>query len=115
MEKYCELKEGCLTVYVPKELDHHQASMLKAEADLMIEACHVRRLVFDFSQTEFMDSSGIGVIIGRCRSMGYYGGEVSAQNLNGRLKKIFLVSGLHKLMRTSAVEKSEDGKGMENL
>lgn len=79
MEKYCELKEGCLTVYVPKELDHHQASMLKAEADLMIEACHVRRLVFDFSQTEFMDSSGIGVIIGRCRSMGYYGRGVCTE------------------------------------
>lgn len=102
MEKYCEQKGSCLMVYVPKELDHHEASRLKMEADLMIDTCQVRELIFDFSQTEFMDSSGIGVIIGRSRKMGYYGGEVYAQNLNGRLKKIFQVSGLHKLIRTDA-------------
>lgn len=98
MEKYCELQEGSLIVYVPKELDHHEANRLKMETDLMIDAYHVRKLVFDFSRTEFMDSSGIGVIIGRSRNMGYYGGEVVARNLNGRMKKIFQVSGLHTLI-----------------
>ena len=105
MEKYCELSEGCLMIHVPKELDHHEANQLKMEADLMIDACQVRKVIFDFSQTEFMDSSGIGVIIGRCRNMGYYGGEVYARNLNERLKKIFLVSGLHKLIRTDETER----------
>lgn len=105
MEKYCELKEGCLTVHVPKELDHHEASQMKMEADLLIDACQVKVLVFDFKETEFMDSSGIGVIIGRCRTMGYYGGEVFATNLNGRIKKIFEVSGLHKLIRTDIPNK----------
>ena len=47
-----------------------------------------------------MDSSGIGVIIGRCKSMGFAGGEVSARNLNERLKKIFIVSGLQKIVKT---------------
>lgn len=105
MEKYCELTGNCLTVHVPKELDHHEASQLKMEADLLIDAYHVKMLVFDFGETEFMDSSGIGVIIGRCRNMGYYGGEVYAKNLNDRLKKIFLVSGLHKLIKTDMPEK----------
>lgn len=100
MEKYCELQGGSLIVHVPKELDHHQAGMLKMEADLLIDTCQVRELIFDFSGTEFMDSSGIGVIIGRCRNMGYRGGEVYAAHLNERLKKIFLVSGLHKIVRT---------------
>ena len=100
MEHHYELKEGCLTILMPRELDHHQASQLKAEADLLIEAYHVRKLIFDFSGTEFMDSSGIGVIIGRCKSMGFAGGEVSARNLNERLKKIFIVSGLHKIVKT---------------
>lgn len=104
MQKYCELKEDCLMVYVPRELDHHEANQLKQEADLMIQAYHVKRLIFDFTGTEFMDSSGIGVIIGRCRNMSYSGGSVSAQNLNGRLKKIFMVSGLHKLIETSRTE-----------
>lgn len=100
MEHHYELKDGCLIISVPRELDHHQASQMKAEADLLIEAYHVRKLVFDFAGTEFMDSSGIGVIIGRCRNMGFSGGEVSAKNLNDRLRKIFVVSGLHKLMKT---------------
>lgn len=106
MERYCELQEGCLFVYVPKELDHHEASRLRMEADLMIDAYHVKKLIFDFSKTEFMDSSGIGVIIGRCRNIGYYGGEVVAQNLSGRVKKIFQVSGLHTLIRTDETEQN---------
>lgn len=105
MENHYELKDGCLTISVPKELDHHQANLLKTEADLLIEAYQVRELVFDFAETEFMDSSGIGVIIGRSRNMGYYGGKVSAKNLNGRLKKIFMVSGLHKLIKSDMQEK----------
>ena len=112
MGKYCELQEGRLVVHVPKELDHHEASGLKMEADLMIDAYHIKSLVFDFSKTEFMDSSGIGVIIGRCRSMGYYGGKVSAQNLNERLKKIFKTSGLHTLIQVDGLEKNGKGSDM---
>ena len=50
-----------------------------------------------------MDSSGIGVIIGRCKSMGFSGGEVAAANMNERVKKIFMVSGLQKLIRIDTV------------
>lgn len=45
-----------------------------------------------------MDSSGIGVIIGRCRNLGYSGGDVSACNLNDRVEKIFSASGLKKII-----------------
>lgn len=94
-----ELENGCLTICVPKELDHHQANRLRSEADLLIENCHVKKIVFDFSETEFMDSSGIGVIIGRYKNMNFYGGEVQAKNLNGRVEKIFAVSGLKKIIK----------------
>ena len=112
-EKYCELKEGCLLVHVPRELDHHEANQLRQEAERMIDACRVRQLVFDFSRTEFMDSSGIGVIIGRCRTMSYHGGEVFARNLNDRLEKIFRVSGLHKLIQVEQPEGENTQKGNE--
>ena len=55
--------------------------------------------VFDFTETEFMDSSGIGVIIGRCKNLGYSGGDVSACHLNERVDKIFTVSGLKKIIQ----------------
>lgn len=104
MECNYELKDGCLTIGMPKELDHHQAIQLKQEADQLIAEYHVRRLVFDFRDTEFMDSSGIGVLIGRCKNMNYGGGEVHAKNLSERVKKIFVVSGLHKIIKISTKE-----------
>lgn len=105
MECKYELKDGCLTIQVPKELDHHCATQLRAEADLLIESYRVNRLVFDFAGTEFMDSSGIGVLIGRCKNMHFNGGRVEAQNLNDRVQKIFVVSGLHKMI---AIRTEED-------
>ena len=103
MEYKFEMGQGKLRVVVPKELDHHLATQLKEEADLLIETYHVKTLIFDFTNTEFMDSSGIGVIIGRCKSMGFSGGEVAATNMNERVKKIFMVSGLQKLIRVDTV------------
>ncbi len=99
MKNYYEKEDGCLTVFLPKEIDHHEANQVRLETDLLIDAYHVRHLVFDFSETEFMDSSGIGVIIGRCKNLGYQGGEVSAKNLNDRIRKIFSVSGLQKIIK----------------
>lgn len=100
MDNQYEIRDGSLRVFMPRELDHHEAGKLRAQTDLLIENYQIRQLVFDFSQTEFMDSSGIGVIIGRCRNMGYFDGEVVAQNLNERVQKIFTISGLHKIIRT---------------
>lgn len=113
MECHYELKAGCLTISMPRELDHHSAEQLRMEADLLIDSYRVRSLVFDFSGTEFMDSSGIGVLIGRCRNMNYCGGRVKAQHMNDRIQKIFRISGLHKLMDTEAAyDGTEQGNEM---
>ena len=98
MEFKYELENGCLTIRVPKELDHHCATQLRAEADLLIDSYRVNKLVFDFAGTEFMDSS-------RCRNMNYSGGKVVAENMNERIRKIFVVSGLHKLVQMKEGEK----------
>ena len=91
-------EKGSLIIYVPRELDHHQANLLRAQTDLLINTHHVRHLVFDFSHTEFMDSSGIGVLIGRYRNMNFAGGDVTACHLNTRMDKIFTASGLKKII-----------------
>lgn len=96
------MEKGSLIIYVPKELDHHQANLLRAQTDLLINTHHVRHLIFDFSDTEFMDSSGIGVLIGRYRNMSFAGGDVSACHLNARMEKIFTASGLRKIIRIEA-------------
>lgn len=108
MECKYQLKDGCMRIAMPKEVDHHCAEQLRKEADLLIGAYHIRKLVFDFAGTEFMDSSGIGVLIGRCRNMNYCGGSVKAQHMNDRIQKIFRISGLHKLMETEAMLNGND-------
>ena len=60
-----EVQENYLTIYLPKDLDHHSAEEIKREADRLIERGHIRYVIFDFAGTEFCDSSGIGVIIGK--------------------------------------------------
>ena len=98
MEYKFEMGQGKLRVVVPKELDHHLATQLKEEADLLIETYHVKTLIFDFTNTEFMDSSGIGVLIGRSRNSSFSGGQVVATNLSPRVEQIFRISGLQRLI-----------------
>lgn len=107
MEYKFEIKEGRLQVYVPRELDHHCADQLREESELLLDAYQVKTLVFDFSETEFMDSSGIGVLIGRSRNLGFRGGRVIATNLNPRVKQIFQISGLNQLIRVEEGKKGE--------
>lgn len=98
MQTKYEIGDQGLTVWVPKELDHYHADILRAEVEMLIHIHHARNLVFDFGETDFMDSSGIGVLIGRCRNLGYCNGVVYARNLNGRIEKIFQASGLGKII-----------------
>lgn len=98
MQTRYKLEEQGMAVWVPKELDHYQADILRAEVEMLIQLYHVRNLIFDFEETEFMDSSGIGVLIGRSRNLGYRNGIVYARNLNGRIEKIFHASGLKNII-----------------
>ncbi|MEG0805463.1 MAG: anti-sigma factor antagonist [Lachnospiraceae bacterium] len=99
-EKY-EMNQQILTVKVPRELDHHIADRMRGEIEEIMEQHPLERIQFDFTKTEFMDSSGIGVIIGRCRSMGFYGGTVELKNINERVRKIIKMSGLERIVTVS--------------
>ena len=54
-----------LVIHLPKELDHHNAEEIKREADRLLGTRNIRSIIFDFEKTSFMDSSGIGMIMGR--------------------------------------------------
>ncbi len=93
-----EIKGSCLIYHMPKELDHHIAQKLCKELDMLVETSQVTELSLDFSNTEFMDSSGIGVIIGRSKTMQFRSGKISAHNLSHRVKMIFSSAGLNKIV-----------------
>lgn len=99
MEEF-EIINSYLCVRMPKELDHHAATKIRETADKYIEGERVEHVVFDFQYTNFMDSSGIGVIMGRYKKMKTLGGKVFAIHTNERIRKIFQMSGLTKMIET---------------
>ncbi|MBO7208976.1 MAG: anti-sigma factor antagonist [Clostridia bacterium] len=80
------------------ELDHHYASEIREKADRIILKGEIRKVVFDFTKVHFMDSSGIGVIMGRYRLMEAIKGSVCAFGTNQRIKDLVKMSGLSRLI-----------------
>ncbi|WP_373599625.1 anti-sigma F factor antagonist [Paraclostridium bifermentans] len=81
-----------------RELDHHIANEVREEIDYVIQEKQVKNIVFDFKNMNFMDSSGIGVVIGRYKKISSEGGKVAVININPRVKKIFELSGMNKII-----------------
>ena len=101
MEFQYETKTGSLRIFTPKEIDECAASEMREEADMLIDNYQIRHLIFDFSNTEFMDSSGIGMMMGRYRAVQRNGGHMRAEHVNDRVKKILDMAGIGKLIEIS--------------
>ena len=88
---------GVLTVWLSGELDHHAARTLREQVDGAVERSSAKRLRLDFSGVTFMDSSGIGLIMGRYRLMLSRGGTLSVVGTSERLRRVMKLAGLEKL------------------
>ncbi len=98
MGKKIEKQGNILKIHLPKELDHHTAQEIREEADRFLGGGMVEQIVFDFSETEFMDSSGIGMIMGRYRLLHLMGGKIYACHLKKQVRRIFQMSGLDSIV-----------------
>lgn len=85
-----------LCIKMPKEIDHHNAEILSRKVDQFIYQQKINHIVFDFVETEFMDSSGIGIIAGRYKKIQYLGGKVYILNAGKQVNRILLLSGIQK-------------------
>ena len=94
--KLCSQNGKVLFVNLPKEIDHHKAGALAREIDDAIINEEPQELVFDFSSVTFMDSSGIGLLIGRYRNMDCLGGVVHMCGVKGHMAKLIALSGIEK-------------------
>ena len=94
-----EVQENCLTIFLPGELDHHNAEEIRKRSDYLIDQNHIRYVIFDFTDPTFMASSGIGVIMGRYKRIYMLGGEVCAVHTSERMKKILTMSGVTRIMQ----------------
>ena len=77
-----------LAAYLTGEIDHHSAQTLRREIDAQIDARLPELLTLDFSGVTFMDSSGVGLILGRSRRITGLGGKLSVQNVSPAVKKL---------------------------
>ena len=86
-----------LTVWLTGELDHHAARTLREQVDGAVDRSSAKALCLDFSGVTFMDSSGIGLIMGRYRLMLSRGGTLSVVGASERLRRVMKLAGLEKL------------------
>ena len=99
-----EQKEGRLIVHLPGELDHHHTENIRAAVDHMIRTTLIGEVEFDFSETLFMDSAGIGLLIGRYQMMLAFHGRILISHVNEQIERILELSGIEKYIR---LEKEE--------
>jgi len=93
-----EAKGEILIIHLPRELDNHNCRKLKYETDMLLAENYINKVVFDFSKTEFMDSSGIGILLNRYKQMVRSGGKVTLYGAGTQVGRILTVGGIHKLM-----------------
>ena len=96
-----------LRAVIGGEIDHHTARNIRAQIDAAIGMCEPKRLILDMGNITFMDSSGVGLIMGRYRLMQSRGGEVAVENVSPRIERMLRLSGIGQLARISGKEQTE--------
>lgn len=87
-----------ITAAISGDIDHHAARELRAELDEVIGLSRPELLILDMENVGFMDSSGIGLILGRLKTVRSYGGEVLIKNAQPNIAAVIKLSGLSNLL-----------------
>ena len=108
-----EVKDGVLEVKLIGEIDHHSAIRVRSDIDGLIFDLHPKKVVLDLSEISFMDSSGLGLIMGRYSLIKELGGTLSLRAPTVAVMKILKLAGMERIV---AIENSikEDGKNEKN-
>lgn len=91
-------EDRLLVLKITEEIDHHTTEELRRKMDDEIERCMPRKVILDFGSVTFMDSAGIGMIIGRYKFAKMLGASVSMQQVGKSIKKIFEMCGILRLI-----------------
>ena len=103
------IKEDKLLKFnITEEIDHHTTEKMRRRMDYEIQRHMPRKVVFDFNCVVFMDSAGIGMIIGRYKLTSMLGGTMEICNIKPNIKKVLEMSGIHKII--NLYEEGEEEK-----
>lgn len=92
-----------LNVFLDGEIDHHSARDAREQIDKEIEVNQPMVLTLDFKDVSFMDSSGIGLIMGRYKVMKQQGGEVRVANPSPNINRVLKLAGMDRLARIELI------------
>ena len=98
MESKFYEKDKLLVFKITDEIDDHSVQKIRRKADYEMERYMPKKVIFDFDSVTFMDSAGIGLIIGRYKFARMLGAKLEVSNLTQSVKKIFEMSGILKLI-----------------
>ncbi|MBB6624272.1 anti-sigma F factor antagonist [Clostridium gasigenes] len=90
--------EDKLIVSLIGELDHHSSEEVRVKIDDRIDRDNIKKVVLNFNEVTFMDSSGIGVVIGRFKKMQGRSGKICVADVSRNANKVFELSGLYKII-----------------
>ncbi len=91
-------KDKQLTLKIEEEIDEYATEKLRRKIDNEITRFLPRKVIFDFSNVTFMDSAGIGMLLGRYKIIKMLGGQLELLNVNKQIEKIFEISGILKII-----------------
>ena len=97
MSAKIEYRKTEICVLLDGEIDHHAASLLRVSIDDAVLHKRPRLLILDFGAVTFMDSSGVGLVMGRYKLLRTVGGRLRGQNLSPAAYKVMRLAGLDKL------------------
>ena len=101
-------KDKLLIFKISEEIDDYTVRKIRRRADYEIERYMPKRVVFDFDSVTFMDSAGIGLIIGRYKFVNMLGGKLELTNLTQNVKKIFEMSGILKIIPVVEINENRE-------
>ena len=104
MESKFYEKDKLLVFRIADEIDDFSVQKIRRRADYEIERYMPKKVIFDFNSVTFMDSAGIGLIIGRYKFAKMLGGTVELANLTNSIKRIFEMSGILRLIPITNLE-----------
>lgn len=96
---------GDMVVRLPHELDHHGAEAVRSDIDSALFSENPKTLVFDLSGVEFMDSAGLGLILGRYARASVLGIPIVIRNPSKRQERLLLLAQMHNIVK---IEREED-------
>lgn len=91
-------EKGTTVIEFFGELDNHTAGLTKENLDMIMDKNPSTNYIFDLGNLKFMDSSGIGILLGRYRAIKNKGGNLFVRNINPQIDKVFRVSGLYQVL-----------------